>query len=90
MDESLLLLSLALFTVLAGACSIISNKAKLPPLIGYLAAGIVIANFLSVSEPGLEAIEILSDFGLVLLMFCIGLEINLKKIRKKGRFAIVE
>ena len=89
MDESLLLLSLALFTVLAGACSIISNKAKLPPLIGYLAAGIVIANFLSVSEPGLEAIEILSDFGLVLLMFCIGLEINLKKIRKKGRFAIV-
>ncbi|MBR4227034.1 MAG: cation:proton antiporter [Candidatus Methanomethylophilaceae archaeon] len=89
MDESLLLLSLALFTVLAGACSIVFNKAKLPPLIGYLTAGIVIANFLSVSEPGMAAIEILSDVGLILLMFCIGLEINLKKIRKKGRFAIV-
>ncbi len=89
MDESILLLSLALFTVLAGACSSVFNKAKLPPLIGYLTAGIVIANFLSVSEPGMAAIEILSDVGLILLMFCIGLEINLKKIRKKGRFAII-
>ncbi len=89
MDESLFLLSLALFTVLAGACSIVFNKAKLPPLIGYLAAGIVIANTMSVMEPGLSAIEMLSDIGLILLMFCIGLEINLSEIRKNGRFAFV-
>ena len=89
MDETLLLTSIALFTLLAGVCSIIFNKAKLPPLIGYLTAGIVIANAFTVDETGMSAIEILSDFGLVLLMFCIGLEINLKKIRKQGSFAIL-
>ncbi len=88
MDEALLLTSISLFTLLAGVCSIVFNKAKLPPLIGYLVAGIVIANFLTVSETGLTAIEILSDFGLVLLMFCIGLEVNIKKLKVEGPFAI--
>ncbi len=89
MDETSLLTSIAIFTLLAGVCSIVFNKLKLPPLVGYLVAGIVIANAIGVSEIGEEAVEMLSDFGLVLLMFCIGLEINLKKIKKQGRFAMI-
>ncbi|MBO4764053.1 MAG: cation:proton antiporter, partial [Candidatus Methanomethylophilaceae archaeon] len=89
MDETALLTSIALFTLLAGFCSIVFNKAKLPPLIGYLTAGIVISNVVDVSETGMTAVELLSDFGLVLLMFCIGLEINLKKIKKQGKFAVL-
>ena len=89
MDEVALLTSIALFTLLSGVCSIVFNKAKLPPLIGYLTAGIVITNVFDVNETGMTAVELLSDFGLVLLMFCIGLEINLKKIRKQGKFAIL-
>ncbi len=88
MEEVLLLTSIAVFTLLAGLCSIIFNKIKLPPLIGYLIAGIIIANVWHTSEEGEAVINILSDMGLVLLMFCIGLEINLKKIRKQGVFAI--
>jgi CPA2 family monovalent cation:H+ antiporter-2 len=88
LDETLLLTSIALFTLLAGVCSIVFNKLKLPPLIGYLVAGIVIANLLTISETGTIAVEMLSDFGLVLLMFCIGLEVNIKKIKKQGVFAI--
>ncbi len=89
MEEIPLLTSIAIFTLLAGVCSIIFNKAKLPPLIGYLVAGIVVANVIGINEIGEEAVEMLSDFGLVLLMFCIGLEINIKKIKKQGRFAII-
>ena len=88
MDETALLTSLAVFTLLAAACSIIFNKIKLPPLIGYIVAGIIIANVWMVSAEGELVVEILSDIGLVMLMFCIGLEINLKKIRKQGIFAI--
>ena len=89
MDETALLTSVALFTLLAGVCAIVFNKAKLPPLIGYLTAGIVVANVFVIDETGLTAVEILSDFGLVLLMFCIGLEINLTKIKKQGKFAVM-
>ncbi len=88
MDEALLLTSISLFTLLAGVCSIVFNRVKLPPLIGYLVAGIAIANLLTVNETGMTAVEMLSDFGLVLLMFCIGMEVNIKKIKKQGVLAI--
>ena len=83
-----LLTSLAVFTLLAAACSIIFNKIKLPPLIGYIVAGIIVANVWTITTESQEIVDILSDIGLVMLMFCIGLEINLRKIRKQGIFAI--
>lgn len=95
MEETVMLTALALFTLLAAVCSIIFNKLKLPPLIGYIIAGIVLANvlFLYQDDATIEAeeeiISLLKDMGMVLLMFCIGLEINIKKIRKQGSFAIL-
>jgi CPA2 family monovalent cation:H+ antiporter-2 len=88
MDEIVLLTSLAVFLLLAGVCSIVFNKIKLPPLVGYLFAGIIVANIWDVSEDSQTVVEILSDMGLIMLMFCIGLEINLKKIRKQGVLAM--
>ena len=88
MDELALLTSLAVFTLLAAVFSIVFNRIKLPPLIGYIVAGIIIANVWTITTEGHEVVSILSDIGLVMLMFCIGLEINLKKIRKQGVFAI--
>ena len=95
MEETVMLTALALFSLLAAVCSIVFNKFKLPPLIGYIIAGIVLVNvmFLYQGEETIMAeeqiISFLKDFGLVLLMFCIGLEINIKKIRKQGSFAIL-
>ena len=90
-----MLTALALFTLLAAVCSIIFNKLKLPPLIGYIIAGIILVNLLF-SHQDVEAVEaeeeiisLLKHMGLVMLMFCIGLEINIKKIRKQGSFAIL-
>ena len=88
MEEGVLLMTLAVFILLAAVCSIVFNRIKLPPLIGYIVAGIIIANVWTVTPESYEVVEILSDIGLVMLMFCIGLEINLKKIRKQGIFAI--
>ena len=88
MDEIMLLTCMGMFTLLAGVCSIVFNRIRLPPLIGYLMAGILIANFWNVGEDGHMVVDILSDIGLVMLMFCIGLEVNLKKIRRQGIFAM--
>ena len=88
MEELALLTSLAVFTLLAAACSIIFNKIRLPPLIGYIVAGIIIANVWTITNDSEQIVSILSDIGLVMLIFCIGLEINLRKIRKQGLFAM--
>ena len=95
MEETVILTALAMFMLLAAICSIVFNKLKLPPLIGYIVAGIVMVNilFLYQDEDTIaaeeEIIEILKAMGLVMLMFCIGLEINIKKVRKQGSFAVL-
>ena len=49
----------------------------LPPLVGYLIAGFVL-NFMG-AEPG-EFIETVSDLGVILLLFTIGLKLKLKNL----------
>ncbi len=88
MDEIALMTSLAIFLLLAAVCSIVFNKLRLPPLIGYLLSGIIVSNFLTMDESAEVVVEVLSDMGLITLMFCIGMEINLNKIKKQGLFAI--
>lgn len=89
MEELMLLTCMTVFTLLAGVCSIVFNKISLPPLIGYLVAGIIIYNCgLLHGEEAENVVSVLSDIGLVMLMFCIGLEVNLKKIKRQGLFAI--
>ena len=89
MDEFLLLINLTAFTTVAAVCSVLFNKIRLPPLIGYLSAGIILTTVWQVTEESEFIISILADMGLIMMMFCIGVEINLKKLRKQGTFAIM-
>ena len=76
MEEMVVLTALALFTLLAAICSIVFNKLKLPPLIGYIVAGIILVNILFIYQDEEtisaeeEIISLLKDMGLVMLMFC--------------------
>lgn len=54
---------------------------KLPPMLGYLAVGVLIGpNALAVAKDS-SAMANLAEFGVVFLMFAIGLEFNLPKLR---------
>ena len=88
MDDIILMTSLAIFLILAAVCSIIFNKIRMPSLIGYLVAGFIVTNVWAVPEDIESVVDILSKMGMVLLMFCIGMEINLKKLRKQGMTAM--
>jgi CPA2 family monovalent cation:H+ antiporter-2 len=87
--ETRLLLDITFLTAIAGVCSIFLAKLKFPPIIGYLVAGIVLGPAvlpqLSVEE---STVHLLSSMGIVLLMFYIGLELNLRELRKMGSFTI--
>jgi len=90
MDEVAFLTIMALMLVLAGVASILFSRLRMPAIIGYLAAGIIITNFWGVPEGESEiVIELLSNIGLVLLMFAIGMELNLKKLKQSGAFTIM-
>ena len=84
-----LLFELAIILVTAGAISVLFSKLRLPVVIGYLAAGMILGP--NLFEPSfvndIEIINALADAGIVLLMFTLGLEFNLKRLRKVGLFA---
>ncbi len=62
-----------------------AKKINLPPLIGFLATGFLL-NVLNLSA-GNIAIHALSELGVMLLLFIIGLKINIKSLLKKEVWA---
>ena len=80
---------MAILIVIASFSSIILSKLKFPSLVGFLVAGILIANYIKLPEGSGDVISIFSNLGLIMLMFAIGLEIDITKLKIEGRFAIV-
>ncbi|MBI2436618.1 MAG: cation:proton antiporter [Candidatus Magasanikbacteria bacterium] len=61
-----------------------------PLLIAYLVAGIVAGPmFLNMLESGGQAFDAFAEFGVVLLLFVVGLSLHIEHIRKIGRVALI-
>ncbi len=75
-------LELTLLYLLAAVLGVVGCRMlKLPPMLGYLAVGVVIGpNALALAQNS-EGVKHLAEFGVVFLMFVIGLEFNLSKLR---------
>jgi CPA2 family monovalent cation:H+ antiporter-2 len=65
--------------------SLLSTKLKQPPVLGYLLAGIVLGPHVPGVVLGDESLtHSLSELGVILLMFTIGIEFSLRKLAKIG------
>ncbi len=75
-------LELTLMYLFAAVLGVVACRSlKLPPMLGYLAVGVVIGpNALALAQSS-DGIRYLGEFGVVFLMFVIGLEFNLAKLR---------
>jgi monovalent cation:H+ antiporter-2, CPA2 family len=63
----------------------VCRSLKLPPMLGYLAVGVLIGpNALALARDS-AGVKYLAEFGVVFLMFVIGLEFNLPKLRAMRR-----
>ncbi|MBA3397480.1 MAG: cation:proton antiporter [Deltaproteobacteria bacterium] len=72
---------LAIVTGLAVAVTVILSKLKLPTVAGLLAAGALLGPFGLELVTSVHAIEELAEIGVVLLLFSIGLEFSLARLR---------
>ena len=74
-------LELSLLFLLAAVIGVVAFRLlHLPPMLGYLAVGIVIGPYALALAPDLERTRYLAEFGVVFLMFSIGLEFSLGKL----------
>jgi monovalent cation:H+ antiporter-2, CPA2 family len=70
-----------LYLVAAVLGVVVCRSLKLPPMLGYLVVGVLIGpNALALAKDS-AAVQYLAEFGVVFLMFVIGLEFNLPKLR---------
>ena len=65
--------------LVAFAFGFAATLVRLPPLVGYLAAGFVLHAF---GEESSEGIEIIGDLGVLLLLFGIGLKLRVQTLAR--------
>src|SRR3954447_21284291 len=75
-------LEVTLLYLLAAVLGVVACRSlRLPPMLGYLVVGVLIGpNALAVAQDS-DGVRHLGEFGVVFLMFVIGLEFNLAKLR---------
>lgn len=82
MHATIPLTEIALIIVCALVCGLIFTRMRQPAIIGYMLAGLVIGPYV-VNASGVEnIIKALSELGVFMLLFVLGMEMNLRFFRE--------
>lgn len=86
---SSLVQDIGICVVLAGVLAIIFTRLKIPEIAAFLIAGVIVGPVGTglVTDPA--NIETISELGLILLLYLIGLEIDIRKLFASGRILVV-
>lgn len=86
-----LITDLAWVLLLGAIVTLLFKKLKQPVVLGYILAGFLASpKFVYIpSITSLENIDFWAELGIVILMFCLGLEFSFKKLLNSGSSAIV-
>ncbi len=86
MQNATFLQDLAVVLLLAGFTAFLFDRLRQPRVVGYILAGVLIGPytppFSLVHDP--DSIRTLADLGVIFLMFALGLQFNLRRLRKVG------
>ena len=89
LDFGAIFLDLALILIIAKAAAELSERVRVPAVIGEIVAGIVIGpSLLGLVEPS-DAIRVLAEVGVIILLAEVGLEMDLDELRKVGRASVI-
>ena len=82
---------LATVMLVAGLTTVIFQRLRQPVVLGYIIAGVLIGPYTMpiIFIHDEQTIRTLADLGVILLLFSLGLEFSLKKLRKVGGAALV-
>jgi Kef-type K+ transport system membrane component KefB len=86
--ETDVLLSLGLIVCASALLVLVSRPLRVPTIILYIVAGLVLGPMTGLVAVT-EVIESISEVGIALLLFLVGMELNLDKIRSVGKVAVV-
>jgi monovalent cation:H+ antiporter-2, CPA2 family len=82
---------LAVIMLIAGIITVVCHLLKQPAVLGYILAGIIIGPY---TPPfslihNQEIINTLAELGIIFIMFSLGLDFNIHKLKRVGRVAFI-
>ena len=83
-----LIATIAAGLMLAYLFGLIAHRLRVPPLVGYLVAGVVVGPFTPGFTANAELASELAEIGVILLMFGVGLHFSLKDLMSVARIAV--
>ena len=93
MEDGTFLHNIGLMIVVATAVVFLLRPLKIPTIVAYLIAGLLLGPLLGLIQlgaPGAEtsAVHLVAEVGIALLLFLVGLELSLAKIMDVGKVAV--
>lgn len=88
MIENWFIRDLGVIITAAALFALGARSLKLPSIVAYIAAGLFLGPLTGLVNLN-ESISLLSEAGIVLLLFLVGLELSLAKVRDVGRVAVI-
>ncbi len=82
-----LLQDLGVILLAACAAALLARPLRVPSIVAYLLAGLALGPGLGII-PVSESVDVISEAGIILLLFVVGLELSLSKIREVGKVAL--
>ena len=91
MHGATFLQDLAIVMIAAALVTVLFHKLRLPVVLGYILAGVLIGPHVLPSPliSDETTIKTLSELGIVFLMFSLGLEFSFRRLRKVGATALI-
>lgn len=88
MTDFPILQNLGLILVPSALLLLGARALRIPPILAYIAAGLLLGPVTGVLH-ATEEVEVISEVGIALLLFLVGLELSLDKIRDVGKAAVL-
>ena len=82
-DTAPYVFDLGVVLLLAAGAGFVSRRVGLPAVVGYLFVGLLVSPFTPGYVASRDQIALLADIGVVLLLFEVGIELDLKRVRRE-------
>lgn len=82
-DSAPYVLDIGLVLLLAAVAGYVARRIGLPAVVGYLVVGLLVSPFTPGYVASRDQISLLADIGVVLLLFEVGIEIDLRRVRRE-------
>ncbi len=85
MENAPAILELGLLLVAAVGFGWVARRIGLPAVVGYLALGVAVSPFTPGFVADRQQVQLLADVGVILLLFEVGIEVDLLRLRREQR-----